>query len=147
MPAHRDTHARLRRHIDGFPVVDCHEHAQGPQNAPENREPVAYLVAGTYLESDLETTAYPGSARAYSASMIAGHSAPSEDKWPRFEPLRRRTHHTAHARVLRDVYGGPEMSLAALQRIRAQAQGVSERRVPGCPAGRGPRRDRAPRSG
>ena len=122
MPANRDTYTRLRRRIDEFPVVDCHEHAHGPQNAPENREPIAYLVAGTYLESDLESVIYPGFGCAYAERRIADQGMATEDKWPLFEPLWQRSRHTAYARVaarvLRDVYGEPEMSLAALQRIR-----------------------------
>lgn len=115
-------YARLREHIDGYPVVDCHEHTNGPAAAPESREPIACLIPG-YLESDLAAVAYPGFLRpGEDLATLADQGVATEAKWPLFERVWRQTEHTAYARVtkriLRDVYGESEMSLPALQRIR-----------------------------
>ncbi len=119
----QETFARLRRRLAEFPVIDCHEHAAGPAWARENREPIACLVAG-YFTSDLESVAYPGfeGARGDLVAFLEDQDVPTEAKWPLFERLWQRAEHTAYARVtkriMRDVYGESEMSLAALQRIR-----------------------------
>ncbi len=116
-------YARLRRRLDDLPVIDCHEHTNGPQSAPENREPIACLAAG-YVESDLISAVYPGwpGARDDMIAFFSDQSVATEDKWPLFERVWRATEHTAYARVsariLKDVYGEDGMSLAALQRLR-----------------------------
>lgn len=116
-------YARLRERIEALPVIDCHEHTVGPGSAPENREPLACLVAG-YLRSDLMSVVYPRwpGAREDLSEYLSDQDVATEEKWPLFEPIWRATEHTAYARVtkriLRDVYGEEEMSLAALQRIR-----------------------------
>jgi hypothetical protein len=123
MPNNSSTYTRLRQAINAFPVIDCHEHTCGPQAAPENREPIACLVAG-YVQHDLQAVAYPGFPGAHPdmETFFADQNVATEDKWPLFERVWRQTEHTAYARVtkriLKDVYGEQEMSLAALQRIR-----------------------------
>jgi hypothetical protein len=118
-----EIYAALRARIEPLPVIDCHEHTLGPQAAPENREPIACLIAG-YVLSDLQAAMYPGfpGARADLETFLADQDVPTEEKWPLFESLWRTTEHTAYARVtkriLRDVYGEDSLSLAALQRIR-----------------------------
>jgi predicted TIM-barrel fold metal-dependent hydrolase len=120
-----DIYSRLREGIDGLPVIDCHEHATGPSAAPENKEPIACLIPG-YLQSDLMSVVYPGwpGARDGMWEFLNDQKVATEDKWPLFERLWAATEHTAYARVtrriLRDVYGEGEMSLAALQRIRGR---------------------------
>ena len=114
---------RLRERIEQFPVIDCHEHAVGPRGAMENREPIACLIPG-YLQSDLMSVVYPGweGTRADMWAFLNDQKVPTEEKWPLFERIWRETEHTAYARVtrriLQEVYGEPQMSLAALQRIR-----------------------------
>ncbi|MDI7275635.1 MAG: amidohydrolase family protein [Anaerolineae bacterium] len=117
------TYARLRQAIDAFPVIDCHEHTVGPRGAPENREPIACLMAG-YVLSDLLSVALPGTpgARPDLEAYLLDQSVPTEEKWPLLERLWRQTEHTAYARVtrriLKEVYGEQELTLGALQRIR-----------------------------
>lgn len=122
----RDTqqiYSGLRAQIESLPVIDCHEHTEGPEHAPENREPIAYLIAG-YLQSDLETVVYPGwpGATADMWDRLNDQDVPTAEKWPLFEQIWRATEHTAYARVtkriLADVFDEKQMSLPALQRIR-----------------------------
>jgi uncharacterized protein len=123
MPTHRDTYTRLRQQISEIPVIDCHEHASGPEIASENREPIACLIPG-YLQSDLISSVYPGwpGARDDMWAFFLDQNIATEAKWPLFERVWKQTEHTAYAhvtkRILHDVYGEREMSLAALQRIR-----------------------------
>lgn len=125
MPVEREIYARLRARIDTIPVIDCHEHTMGPDSAPDNREPIAGLIAG-YVQSDLMSVVYPRwpGGRDDMWEMLNDQSVPTEAKWPLFERVWRATEHTAYARVtrriLRDVYGEHEMSLEALQRIRGR---------------------------
>ncbi len=125
MSARSAVFTRLREAIEAYPVIDCHEHTIGPRGAPENREPIACLMAG-YVISDLLAVVYPGfeGARPDLETYLLDQSVPTEEKWPLLERLWRQMEHTAYARVtkriLRDVYGEAELSLAALQRIRGR---------------------------
>lgn len=113
---------RLREAIESLPVIDCHEHTVGPKGAIEDREPIASLIPG-YVQSDLTAVAYPRweGHRPDTMAFLNDQSVATEEKWPLFSRLWRSTEHTAYARVtmriLRDVYGEKEMSLAALKRI------------------------------
>jgi len=124
MPQEKEVYACLRQHIDQFPVIDCHEHTVGPHAAPDNREPIAYLIPGYLLEGDLQTVVYPGwrGAREDMWAFLSDQSIATEAKWPLFERIWRQTEHTAYAhvtkRILRDVYQESEMSLPGLLRIR-----------------------------
>jgi predicted TIM-barrel fold metal-dependent hydrolase len=112
----------LRERIQTIPVIDCHEHTVGPKGAAEDREPIASLIPG-YVQSDLTSVAYPGwdGAPPDMMAFLNDQAVATEEKWPLFSRLWRATEHTAYARVtmriLRDVYGENEMSLAALRRI------------------------------
>ena len=116
-------YTHLREQIETLPVIDCHEHAEGPASAPENREPIAYLIAG-YVQCDLQTVVYPGwpGATADMWNQLNDQDVPTEEKWPLFERLWRETEHTAYAsvtkRILSDAFGEKQMTLTALQRIR-----------------------------
>jgi len=121
MSERSEIYTRLRAAIDPLPVIDCHEHTVGPQGAPENREPLACLLAG-YVQSDLAAVTYPGWPAGDFWAILDDQDIPTERKWPLFEPIWRQTEHTAYARVtkrvLQEVYGEPELTLPALQRIR-----------------------------
>ena len=115
----------LREHIETLPVIDCHEHTEGPATAPDNREPIAALMTG-YIVSDLASTDYPGQPGipADAWETLNNQDVPTEEKWPWFSRLWQATEHTAYARVtkriLREVYGEPVLTLEALQRIRGR---------------------------
>lgn len=101
--------------IREFPVIDCHDHTMGPKTAPEYKEPISALIQG-YFQSDLVS--------AGGETLMAklnDQAVPTEEKWPIFERLWKRTKHTAYARVtrlvLRDVYGEEEMTLEAVKRV------------------------------
>ncbi len=121
MSERAEIYQRLRERIEQLPVIDCHEHTMGPQAASPNREPLACLMAG-YIQSDLLSVVYPGWPEGNFWAILSDQDVPTEQKWPLFEPIWRQTEHTAYARVtkriMQEVYGESEMSLAALQRIR-----------------------------
>jgi len=102
--------------IADFPVIDCHEHTMGPQNAPEYKEPIAALIQG-YFESDLISAG--GESVMH---KLRDPDLSTRDKWPIFEELWDRTKHTGYARVtrliLKEVYGQDEMGLKSLEAIQ-----------------------------
>jgi hypothetical protein len=110
---------RLLAGISALPVVDCHEHMGGPQFTDPGREPIAALI-GSYLGVELMSA---GADRA-TFLLLRDPQVSTERKWPIFQPLWQHTQHTAYGRVtrliLRDVYGEPEMSLAALHHVAEQ---------------------------
>lgn len=110
---------RIVERVSALPVIDCHEHMAGPAFMPAMHEPIAALILG-YMPSDL-ISAY---ADPDTLLMLQDPDGDTEQKWPIFETLWKRTEHTAYARVtklvLRDVYGEPAMSLAALRRVGEQ---------------------------
>ena len=122
MAPRTETYTRLRGQIDSLPVIDCHEHTEGPAQAPENREPIACLIAG-YLESDLSSVAYPGFPGADPGiwSRLSDQNVSTAEKWPFFQSIWRQTAHTGYGRVTRrilsDVYGEQALTLDALERI------------------------------
>ncbi len=119
---HSSQYERLREAIGQLPVIDCHEHAKGPVGAPESKDPLLALIPG-YLQGDLEAAIEPGGPTTAGRFWQAMQDPQlgTEEKWALFEPVWQHTEHTAYAqvtkRVLRDVYGEPQLSLAALQRI------------------------------
>ena len=123
MTGQQEIYGRLRGQIEELPVIDCHEHAEGPAKAVRSQEPIALLITG-YLASNLPTVPLPGSADARPdlRAFLEDQDVPTEEKWPLFARVWRSTEHTAYARVtkliMRDNYGETEMSLPALQRIR-----------------------------
>ena len=118
---------RLREAIGKIPVIDCHDHTCGPQNAPEYKEPIAALIQG-YVQSDLISAG--GETH---MSMLNDPKVPTATKWPVFQRLWESTEHTAYARVtkliLRDVYGEEEMSLPALERIGTKLPNLKDEKV------------------
>ncbi|NLG51789.1 MAG: amidohydrolase family protein [Chloroflexi bacterium] len=134
MSERAEIYQRLRERIEQLPVIDCHEHTVGPQGAQENREPLACLMPG-YVQSDLAAVVYPGWPEGNFWNILNDQDVPTEEKWPLFEPIWRQTEHTAYARVtkrvLRDVYGEEELTLAALQRIRERLLNLRDPQVYG----------------
>ena len=121
------TYETLRVDVESIPVINTHEHFHGPDDQPEHKEPIASLTCG-YIRSDL--------------SLVGGEDAidwlgdpkvPTEEKWPTFEPLWRKTEHTAYARVtkliLANEYGVDEMSLKALKSIAGRLVDFRDRKA------------------
>lgn len=106
----------LRKRLEELPVVDCHEHTGGPEEAPEYKEPIAALVQ-FYIENDL-TSAGIGDA----LHVMKDPTIPTEEKWPVFERAWRATEHTAYARVLKltlkRFYGIEDVSLESLLEMK-----------------------------
>jgi hypothetical protein len=109
---------RLYERIATMPVVDCHEHLQGPEARPPYKEPIAALVHG-YVFSDLQSAAYGVPDR--ELMRLQDQEVSTDEKWPLFQRLWRATEHTAYARVskyvLKEVYGQSEMTREALDRV------------------------------
>lgn len=108
---------RLLDQVSTLPVIDCHEHMSGPDFMVRNREPIAWLCTG-YLAGDLLSAGL----EQRTAGLLLDEAVATEQKWPLFEPVWRRTQYSGYARVtllaMEHAFGEPEMSLAALQRIR-----------------------------
>lgn len=125
MSPHSDIYTGLRATIEQLPVIDCHEHTLGPESAPDNREPIAYLIQG-YMQSDLWSAVWPGWPGDAPGIWddLNNHDIPTEQKWPLFERIWRLTEHTGYARVtkriLADEFDEPRLTLDALQRIRGR---------------------------
>jgi hypothetical protein len=141
MSTQRDVYARLRERIATFPVIDCHEHTDGPSHAQIAAEPIARITEG-YAQHDLMSVVYPGWQAADREltpetlfDLLRDPALPTEEKWPLFEPVWRQTEHTGYARVtkrmLADDYGEPAMTLEALQRVRADANDLRDPAVYG----------------
>lgn len=134
MASQQAVYVRLRSQIEELPVIDCHEHAEGPAAAAGHREPIALLIEG-YLAGNLATVPLPGSpdARPDLRAFLEDGNRTTEEKWPLFARLWRGIEHTAYARVtkliMRDVYGETEMSLPALQRIRERVIDLRDAQV------------------
>jgi predicted TIM-barrel fold metal-dependent hydrolase len=118
---------RLYERIAVMPVVDCHEHLQGPEARPPYKEPIAALIHG-YVLSDLESAGFGVPDREF--ERLEDPEVSTDEKWPLFERLWRATEHTAYARVtklvLQNVYGEAELTRAALDRVAAQLEGQDE---------------------
>jgi uncharacterized protein len=128
MSSQRDIYERLRERIAAFPVIDCHEHAEGPGNANTVQEPIARLT-DWYFYHDLMSVVYPGWQSAGHdltpealLTLLKSPTVSTEEKWPLFEPIWRQTEHTGYARVTKRMlaadYGEPAMSLDALLHVR-----------------------------
>jgi len=48
---------RLLEQINALPVIDTHEHLQGPEARPAYKEPIAALIQG-YVFSDLQSAGF-----------------------------------------------------------------------------------------
>ncbi len=125
---HRSTPVfdRLLEGIATLPVIDCHEHAfaekfgpDGYARLPAPAEPIAALTNG-YVLSDF----YSAGAGYATCDLLQDANAPTERKWPVFAAFWPKLEHTAYGRVtklvLRDHYGEPELTLAALHRVGEQ---------------------------
>ncbi|MDQ1301204.1 MAG: uncharacterized protein QG637_1125, partial [Chloroflexota bacterium] len=117
---------RLLAQIADLPVIDCHEHAFAEKFGPDGyarlnapAEPIAALTNG-YVLSDF----YSAGADYAACDLLQDASAPTERKWPVFQAFWPKVEHTAYGRVtklvLRDHYGEPELTLAALRRVGEQ---------------------------
>lgn len=118
---------RLREVIERIPVIDCHDHTCGPQNAPEYKEPIMALIQG-YVQSDLSSAGGETD-----MAILNDPNVSTEVKWPVFQRIWECTQHTAYARVtkliMKDVYGEGEMSLPALNRIAGKLLDLREEQV------------------
>lgn len=108
-------YAKIREKVEDIPVIDCHEHMQGPSGRPPYKEPIASLIHG-YVSSDLQSAAFGVSNSEFAKLQDEGVS--TDAKWPLFEKLWRATEHTAYARVtkilLKKVYGVTDVSREAM---------------------------------
>ena len=107
------TYETLRADIEQIPVIDTHEHFTGPGSQEGHREPIKSITSG-YVNSDLMSAG----GDEVSATLQNGEIS-TEEKWPLFERLWRRTRHTAYARVtkliLKNEYGVDEISLETMK--------------------------------
>lgn len=127
MSEHNALFDRLYESIQTIPVIDCHEHMQGPAARTPYKEPIAALIPG-YVFSDLQAAAFGVPDR--ELTRLQDHEVSTDEKWPLFQRLWRATEHTAYAQVtkwvLKTVYGEPELTRDALERVAAQLEGRDE---------------------
>ncbi|RPI87911.1 MAG: hypothetical protein EHM41_03230 [Chloroflexi bacterium] len=120
---------RLLDHIERMPVIDCHEHFNGPGGRPAYKEPIAALTQ-MYVWNDLCSAGFGIPLRDY--QKLADVEVPTDEKWPLYERLWHATEHTAYARVtklvLKNVYGESELTRAALDRVAEKLSGMDEAR-------------------
>ena len=118
---------RLYDQVSAMPVIDCHEHMQGPDTRPTYKEPIAALSYG-YVFSDLQSAGLGLSDR--DVARLADEEVSTDVKWPLYEKLWRATEHTAYARVtklvLKNVYGEDELTREALDRVAEKLSGQDE---------------------
>ncbi|MCJ7623117.1 MAG: amidohydrolase [Anaerolineaceae bacterium] len=112
------TYEDIRQAISELPVIDTHEHTISHLLAPEPKEPIANLVFD-YTCDDL-LSAGAGSLTGY----FGDQDIPTETKWLKFIKYWKQIEFTGYAlltkRIMLDFYGEGEMTLDALQRIRAR---------------------------
>ena len=110
------TYETLRSRIDSVPVINTHEHFDGPADQPKHTEPITSLTLG-YVRKDL-VTAVGGTAI---HDTLIDPDVSTEKKWPLFQQVWQRMQHTAYARVtkliLANEYGLLDVSLEALKGI------------------------------
>lgn len=110
-----------------IPVIDCHEHMMGPANRTGYREPIAAL-ARSYILNDLASAGFGIPQK--TIEDLSNDNLTTDDKWPVFSQLWKQVQHTAYARVtrmvLRDVYGEPEMTREALDRVADKLSQMDE---------------------
>jgi hypothetical protein len=115
---HTPLYHRLYEQINAIPVIDCHEHLQGPEARPPYKEPIAALIYD-YVFSDLASAGFGVGDR--DLARLQDEEVSTDEKWPLFDRLWRATEHTAYARVtklvLRHVYGESELTRRALDRV------------------------------
>ncbi len=105
--------------ICAMPVVDCHQHVQGPAMLQRFEEPIAALVQ-FYANSDLVSAAFDVPDR--EIARLQDNSVSTDLKWPLFSTLWERIRYTAYARVtrrfLKSLYGVDEPTREGLEVIR-----------------------------
>jgi len=113
MPAGK-TYEALRADVENIPVINTHDHFDGPGDQPHHTEPITSLTLG-YVRKDL-ITAVGGPAI---HDKLIDPEVSTEEKWPLWQQVWPKMQHTAYARVtrviLRDEYGLEEISLEALK--------------------------------
>jgi len=94
---------RLLDRIGKMPVVDCHEHAAGPDwdLATATTEPIEFLIS-EYFVSDL----WAARATDREIELLQSRDATTDEKWPVFSRLWSAAEHTAYARVTKLVLAG-----------------------------------------
>jgi hypothetical protein len=112
---------RLFEQINALPVIDTHEHLQGPEARPAYQEPIAALIQG-YVFSDLQSAGF--GVRERDLARLQDEEVSTDEKWPLFRRLWQATEHTAYARVtklvLKQVYGEENLTREALERVAAR---------------------------
>jgi len=120
-----NSYEALRADVEQMPVIDTHEHFTGPDSQEQHKEPIKSLTSG-YVHSDLISAGGEDD-----VPMLQNGEISTEEKWPVFQRLWRRTQHTAYARVtkliLKNEYGVEEISLEALKDIGGRLLNLHEK--------------------
>jgi uncharacterized protein len=121
--------SRLHEQILAIPVIDCHEHMNGPEARPPYKEPIASIIDG-YSMCDLQSAAIGLGLSLRDVEKLANHEIPTDEKWSVFEQVWRASQHTAYLRVvkltLKNVYGEESMTREALDRVSAKLADQTE---------------------
>ena len=87
------SYMRLREQIEQFPVIDCHDHTCGSETGREWKEPIQSLIDG-YFPADFISAGGENV-----LETLRDPEKSTEEKWPIFEKIWRRTEFTSYARV------------------------------------------------
>lgn len=105
-------------------MINTHEHTAGPAYYPKYGEAIQAIIQG-YLQTDLASAG--GEAE---FAMLNDPEVSTEQKWPTFERLWKRTEHTGYAHVtkwvLREMYGVEKVTLEALQGMNERLLDLSD---------------------
>jgi uncharacterized protein len=126
MPENK-TFARIRQDIADIPVIDCHEHTGGFQDAQKYEDALTSLLGG-YIQSDMLSASNEAT-----MEIINDTSKSLEERWPIFKEVWKRTEHTGYARVtkwvLREYYGESELTLDTVKRIEGKLIDLTDESV------------------
>ena len=116
---------QLRAYCETVPLIDCHDHSG--TCGPKYEDPLQVVVGG-YFPSDLHSASSEAD-----MAIIQNRDLPLERRWAVLEPIWRRCRFTGYGqvtqRVLREFYGEPRLSLAALRRMQEKLPDLSDRAV------------------
>lgn len=126
MRTKNQTYESILEEITSIPVIDCHEHMQGPPKPAEGKvmprsEPIASLVQ-SYVASDLLSAAYGEDEEA--VGQLQNPEVSTDEKWPLFSRLWENVKHTAYGHVtrrnIRRRYGVWDIDRELLERIAVE---------------------------
>ena len=107
-----DLYRRMRKHLDGIRMVDCHEHLQRETELPGPQEVGIGRFFAHYANCDLVSAGMPPDDMARLADGKNGLTP--KDRWKLMEPWYRRTQNTTYYEALRialrDLYGVEDFS-------------------------------------